>query len=65
MIKAQISNKRTRFKLEQIVELVLQNAKRRAENAFEKLVVFFKKTGLIFYSSSQGTLHLNVDHVSE
>ena len=38
MIEAQISNKRTRFKLEQIVELVLQNAKRRAENTFEKLV---------------------------
>ena len=38
MIEAQISNKHTRFKLEQIVELVLQNAKRRAENTFEKLV---------------------------
>ena len=33
MIEAQISNKRKRFKLEKIVELVLQNAKRRAENA--------------------------------
>ena len=33
MIEAQISNKRERFKLEKIVELVLQNAKRRAENA--------------------------------
>ena len=33
MIEAQISNKRKRFKLEKIVELVLQSAKRRAENA--------------------------------
>ena len=38
MIEAQISNKRKRFKLEQIVELVLQSAKRLAENAFENLV---------------------------
>ena len=34
MIEAQISNKRKRFKLEKIVELVLQNAMCRAENAF-------------------------------